>query len=106
MVEPNNDLFQKMGVDIGEGKLNIDLNQTKAFLNALKETFEGKAEEIQKDISEGKVDMADNIGIKIDKENINIDLNQTKNFVEGFGKKIENFLAELEKSVEDIQVKK
>jgi len=101
----NNDLFSKMGVDVGDGKLNIDLNQTKSFFNALKETFESKAEEIQKDISEGKVDMAENVGIKIDKENINIDLNQTKNFVESFGKKIEGFLAELEKSVEDINKK-
>jgi len=102
----NNDLFSKMGVEVGDGKLNIDINQTKEFLNALKETFEGKAQEIQKDLAEGRVDMAENVGIKIDKENINIDLNQTKNFVESFGKKIEGFLAELEKSVEDIEVKK
>ena len=103
--QSNNDLFSKMGVDLGDGKLNIDLNQTRDFFNALKETFEGKAQEIQKDISEGKVDMAENVGIKIDKENINIDLNQTKNFVESFGKKIEGFLVELEKSVEDINKK-
>jgi uncharacterized protein YpuA (DUF1002 family) len=101
----NNDLFSKIGVDVGDGKLNIDINQTKAFLNALKETFEGKAHEIQKDLAEGKVDMAENVGIKIDKEHINIDLNQTKNFIESFGKKIEGFLAELEKSVEDINKK-
>ena len=101
----NNDLFSKMGVDVGDGKLNIDLNQTKDFFNALRETFESTAQNLQKDLSEGKVDMAENVGIKIDKENINIDLNQTKNFVESFGKKIEGFLAELEKSVEDINKK-
>lgn len=103
--EQNNNLFEKMGVEVGEGKLNIDFNQTKDFFNALRDTFESKAQEIQKDISEGKVDMAENVGIKIDKENINIDLEKTKSFVEGFGKKIENFLAELEKSVEDITKK-
>jgi len=101
----NNDLFSKMGVDVGDGKLNIDLNQTKDFFNALRETFESTAQNLQRDLSEGKVDMAENVGIKIDKENINIDLNQTKNFVESFGKKIEGFLAELEKSVEDINKK-
>ena len=105
MAEQNNDLFKKMGVDIGEGKLNIDLTQTKDFFNALKETFEGKAQEIQKDISEGKVDMAENVGIKIDKENINIDLEKTKSFMESFGQKIEGFLAELEKSVKEIDKK-
>jgi uncharacterized protein YpuA (DUF1002 family) len=101
----NNDLFSKMGVDVGDGKLNIDLNQTKDFFNALRETFESTAQNLQKDLSEGKVDMAENVGIKIDKENINIDLNQTKNFVESFGKKIENFLAELEKSVKEMDVR-
>jgi len=101
----NNDLFSKMGVDVGDGKLNIDLNQTKDFFNALRETFENTAQNLQKDLSEGKIDMAENVGIKIDKENINIDLNQTKSFIESFGKKIEGFLAELEKSVEDINKK-
>lgn len=106
MAEQNdNELFAKMGVDVRDGKLNIDINQTKDFFNALKNTFECIAQEIQKDITEGKVDMADNVGIKIDKENINIDLEKTKNFVENFGKKIESFLAELEKSVEDIDQK-
>jgi len=101
----NNDLFSKLGVEVGDGKLNIDLNQTKDFFNALKETFESTAQNIQKDLSEGKVDMAENVGIKIDKENINIDLNQTKSFIESFGQKIEGFLKELEKSVEDINKK-
>jgi len=101
----NNDLFSKLGVEVGDGKLNIDLTQTKAFFDALKNTFENTAQNLQKDLSEGKVDMAENVGIKIDKENINIDLEKTKDFVEGFGKKIENFLAELEKSVEDINKK-
>jgi uncharacterized protein YpuA (DUF1002 family) len=101
----NNDLFSKLGVEVGDGKLNIDLTQTKAFFDALKSTFENTAKNLQKDLSEGKVDMAENVGIKIDKENINIDLEKTKDFVEGFGKKIENFLAELEKSVEDMNKK-
>ena len=105
MSKQNNDLFSKMGVEVGDDKLNIDLTQTKAFLNALKETFEGKAQEIQKDISEGKVDMAENVGIKIDEEHINIDLKKTKSFIEDLGKKIEGFVAEIEKSVENIQKK-
>ncbi len=105
MAEENKDLFEKMGVEVGDGKLNIDINKTKEFFNALKETFEGTAKNIQKDLSEGKVDMAENVGIKIDKENINIDLEKTKSFIEDFGKKIEGFIAEIEKSVENINKK-
>ena len=62
-------------------------------------------ENIQKDISEGKVDMAENIGIKIDKENINIDLEKTKNFIEDLGKKIEGFIGEIDKAVDNIDKK-
>ncbi len=101
----NNDLFSNLGVDVGNGKLNIDLKQTREFFNALKNTFESTALNLQNDLTEGKVDMAENVGIKIDKENINIDLEKMKSFIEGFGKKIENFIAEIEKSVDDIQKK-
>jgi uncharacterized protein YpuA (DUF1002 family) len=104
-VQNDNDLFSKLGVDVGDGKLNIDLNQTRAFFDALKMTFENTAQNLQKDLADGKVDMAENVGIKIDKENINIDLEKTKSFIESFGQKIEGFIAEIEKSVQDISVK-
>ena len=105
MQEQDKDLFQKIGIDIGNDKINIDINQTKDFFNTLMKTFEGAAQNIQKDISEGKVDMAENVGIKIDKENINIDLAKTKSFIEEFGKKIENFIGEIDKAVENIDKK-
>ena len=106
MAEQDKDLSSKLGIDISDNKINIDLNQTKNFFNTLKQTFEDTAQNIQKDISEGKVDMAENVGIKVNKENINIDLAKTKNFVEEIGKKIENFLGEIDKAVENIDKKK
>lgn len=102
MAEQDKDLSSKLGIDISNNKINIDLNQTKNFFNTLKKTFEDTAQNIQKDISEGKVDMAEDVGIKIDKENINIDLEKTKNFVEDLGKKIEGFLEEIDKTVDSI----
>jgi uncharacterized protein YpuA (DUF1002 family) len=105
MNEQNNDLFKKLGVDIGDGKINIDMNQTKDFFNSLKTMFEGAAENIKSDLAEGKVDMAENVGIKIDKENINIDLEKTKSFIEELGKKIEGFIGEIDKAVDNIQKK-
>ena len=102
MEEQDKDLFQKIGIDIGNDKINIDINQTKDFFNSLIKTFESAAQNIQKDISEGKVDMAENVGIKIDKENINIDLEKTKSFMEDFAKKMENFILEIDKSVDNI----
>ena len=105
MKEQDKELFQKIGIDIGNEKINIDINQTKDFFNTLMKTFEGAAQNIQKDISEGKVDMAEKVGIKVDKENINIDLAKTKNFMEEFGKKIEGFLGEIDKAVDNIDKK-
>ncbi len=102
MAEQDKDLFEKIGIDIGKDKINIDINQTKEFFNTLKQTFEGAAENIQKDISEGKVDLGENMGIKVDKENINIDLAKTKNFIEEFGRKIESFLGDIDKAVDNI----
>lgn len=105
MAEQDKDLSSKLGIDISDNKINIDLNQTKNFFNTLKQTFEDTAQNIQKDISEGKVDMAENVGIKVDKENINIDLEKTKSFVEDLGKKIESFLGEIDKAVDNIAKK-
>jgi hypothetical protein len=102
MQEENSDIFKKLGVDIGEGKINIDMNQTRDFFNSLRMMFEGAAENIKSDLADGKVDMAESVGIKIDKEHIDIDLEKTKSFIEDIGRKIEGFVAEIEKSVEDI----
>lgn len=105
MAEQDKDLFQKIGIDIGNDKINIDINQTKDFFNTLQKTFEGAAQNLQKDISEGKVDMGENVGIKVDKDNINIDLGKTKSFIEEMGKKIENFLGEIDKAVDNMAKK-
>jgi len=105
MQEQDNDLFKKLGVDIGDGKINIDMNKTKDFFSSLQSLFEDATENIKKDLSEGKVDMSENIGIKIDKENINIDLEKTKSFIEELGKKIEGFIGEIDKAVDNIAKK-
>ena len=102
MVEKNKDLFQKIGIDISNDKINIDLTKTKDFLNSLHNILEEKAHTIQNDISEGKIDLGENVGIKVDNEHIDIDLGKMKSFIEDFGKKIENFIGEIDKSVNDI----
>ena len=105
MAEQEKDLLQKIGVDISSEKINIDINQTKDFFNTLQQSLEDTAQNIQKDLKEGKVDMAENVGIKIDQEHIDIDLVKTKSFIEELGKKIEGFLAEIDKTVDNIEKK-
>ena len=105
MAEQNKDLFSKLGIDIDDNKINIDINQTKDFLNSLHNTLEEKAQTIQNDISEGKIDLGENVGIKVDNEHIDIDLGKMKGFIEDFGKKIENFIAEIDKTADDMMKK-
>ncbi len=90
------ELFEKIGVNVSDDNINIDLGKTKDFFNSLQETLQEKAETIQNDISEGKVDLEDHMGIKVDGEHIDIDLKKTKSFIEEFGQKVENFLAEID----------
>ena len=100
-----NDLFQKIGVDINHDKINIDLGKTKAFFESLQSMLKDKAENLQQDVAEGKIDLGEQVGIKIDNEHINIDLEKTKNFMADLGKRFENFLGEIDKAVEDINKK-
>ncbi len=102
MAEENEDMFQKIGVDVSNDKIKIDLTKTKDFFNSLNNTLQEKSQTIQKDISEGKIDLGENVGIEVDNEHIDIDLAKIKNFIEDFGKKIESFLDEIDKTVDEI----
>ncbi|MCD6213113.1 MAG: hypothetical protein J7J02_09045 [Sulfurovum sp.] len=90
------EIFEKIGINVSDDNINIDLGKTKDFFNSLQNTLEEKAETIEKDLSEGKIDLDDHMGIKVDGEHIDIDLKKTKSFIEEFGKKIENFLSEID----------
>ncbi len=105
MPEKNEDMLSKLGIDIGNDKINIDINKTRDFFNSLQSMLQSKADDIQKNISEGSIDMADSAGIKIDKEHIDIDLSKTKSFIEELGKKLESFTGEVDKAVEKIGLK-
>ena len=105
MDEKNQDLFQKIGIDISQEKINIDLTKTKDFFSALQGLFQEKAENLKKDLNEGKIDLGDEVGIQVDNEHINIDLEKTKSFIEDLSQKMENFLGEIDKSVEHIKKK-
>lgn len=102
MAEQDNELFSNLGIEMSKDSISIDINQTKDFFNTLQQTLETTAQNIQKDISEGKVEMGDSVGIKIDDEHIDIDLKKSKRFIEELGKKIEHFLGEIDKVVDRI----
>ncbi len=95
-------LFDTLGIEVGEGKLNIDLTKTKSFFDALQSTLTAKAEKLQEDIAQGSVDLSENIGIKVDNEQINIDLSKTKDFIEELGNKVAGFVEGIDQTLKDI----
>jgi len=101
MEEKQNDLFKKIGIDIEQDKIEIDLGKTKAFFNDLQRMLQQKAQKVQQDLSEGRIDMEESVGIKVDDEHINIDLAKTKSFIEALGKQIEGFVGELDRTVDE-----
>jgi len=106
MADQNEDILSKLGIDISNDKINIDINKTRGFFNNLQSVLQSKAETLEKSISEGKVDMSESAGIKIDKEHIDIDLAKTKSFLEELGRRIEGFAGEVDKAVDQIGLNK
>ena len=101
MAHEQDDLFKKIGIDIDQDKIEIDLGRTKAFFSSLQHKLQQKAEAVQQDLTEGKLDMEEKVGIKVDNEHINIDLAKTKSFIESLGRQIEGFVSELDNTVND-----
>ena len=99
------DLFSKLGIDLNDDKINIDLGKTKSFFDALQSTLASKAEKLQDDIANGSVDLGENVGIQVDNQKINIDLSKTKSFIDDLGKKIEGFVGEIDRTVKDFTQK-
>jgi histidinol dehydrogenase len=104
-LDDDTDLLSKLGIDIGDEKINIDLNKTKTLMESLQETLTAKAEKLQQDIAKGSVDLGENVGIKLDNEQINIDLGKTKTFIEDLGNKFAGFVQQIDEVVKNIDKK-
>jgi len=98
-------LFEKLGIEVGEGKLNIDLNKTKSFFDTLQGMLQAKAEKLQHEIAEGSVDLGEKVGIKVDNERIDIDLKKTRSFIEELGNTVASVVREIDGVVKEIAKK-
>ena len=105
MPKEKEELFKKIGVDVSENNINIDIGKTKDFFITLQNKLQQKAEKMEQDISEGKLDLADEVGIKVDDEHIDIDLKKTRSFIAELGEKIEHFLGEIDHVAKKLEKK-
>jgi len=98
--------LSKIGIDIEDEKIAIDLEKTKDFFTNIQQHIENTAQNIGEGIKDGSLDMSENIGVTLDDKKIEIDMKQTKNFMESIGFKIEHFLDSLEHSFSELKPKK
>ncbi len=88
-----------MGINIGDGKISIDTNRTKSFLESIskacKSGFNLGIEKASKEMPK-----EEDLGIKVESEKIEIDLNKTKNFMKKWLKAVEVFAKELNSTLE------
>jgi hypothetical protein len=73
------DILSKLGFDIKNQKISIDLNKTTNFLKKMEIEMHGKADELQHKIEKADINFTRDIGIDFSDDKIEIDLNKTKN---------------------------
>jgi hypothetical protein len=89
-----NQTYSYLGISKNDGKITIDTNQTKAFLETILQTMEQKADNLTKELENGVMNQTE-AGIEMNNETITIDFNKTKSFLEGLDVKLNSIITEV-----------
>lgn len=84
-----------------DGKIIIDTNKTKSYLEQLAKQMKAKADELAKEMQQGAIEEKE-IGVEVNQTKIVIDLNKTQNFMEKWTQKMQGFVKDMEKLSETI----
>ena len=79
-----------------DGKIIIDTNRTKSYLERLAKQMKEKADQLAKEMQQGKIQEKE-VGIEVNQTKIVIDLNKTQSFMEKWAKKMQGFVKDMEK---------
>ena len=99
----NIDFLHLLGISIDNGKIEIDTNRAKSFVEDLQKSIEERTKVVESSIKEGKIDLKESVGVKIEDEKIEIDLKKTKSFLEEITNKAQSFINSLGKSFENLK---
>ena len=99
------DILGLLGINIDDGKIEVDTNKTKSFFETLGKKVEEKVEDINSGIKSGKLDLKDSVGVKIEDEKIELDLNKTKSFFEHLANKLKSFTENIDLSTKNMNKK-
>jgi hypothetical protein len=79
-VESNqqNEILEKLGINIEEKRISLDINKTAEFIKKMEIEMHGRADEIQHKIEKADINFTRDMGLVLSDEKVEIDLNKTK----------------------------
>jgi hypothetical protein len=97
------DILALLGINIEDGKIEIDTNKTKNLIENLQKNIEAKSKEIEEGIKKKNLDLKDSVGVKIEEDKIELDLNKTKEFLDELSNKFKAFLGSIDGSINSMK---
>ena len=85
-----------------DGKIIIDTNRTKSYLEQLAKRMKAKADELAKEMQQGAITEKE-AGIEVNESKIVIDLNKTQRFMEKWAKKMQGFVKEMDETAKMLE---
>jgi len=85
-----------------DGKIIIDANKTRNYVEQLAKKMKAKVDRLAKDMQKGVIKEKE-AGIEVSEEKIVIDVNRTKSFLEKWARKMEGFVKEMNKVAKTIE---
>jgi len=89
------DLLKSMGFDFNGEKVLIDINKTSHFFEQIEIEMHGKAEEIERRITNAEINFTKGIGIELTGDKIGIDLNKTRNMLQEINSLIKDIVLDI-----------
>ncbi len=94
-----NDLLKNMGFDFNGEKVNIDINKTNHFFEQMEIEMHGKAEEIERKITNADINFTKGIGIELTDDKIGIDLNKTRNMLQEINSLVKDIVLDINHTI-------
>ena len=102
--EKSKDLLNKLGINVSDGEITINTNQTKDFFKSIKTSLDTAVQNAGESLKNRKDDKEKNIHkvVKVDNDIITIDTSKIQEFMKGLSKNAEGLVASVDSSIKDI----
>jgi len=95
--------FNKMGINVDQETITIDMNKTKDFFNNFGKQMDMKMKKMAEDMEKGIIENKE-AGVEINQQHIHIDLNKTRDFLINWGQQLQVFVEEFDKMAKTLEI--